>query len=172
MWSKEAKAKMVEWDYKFKEGVDRIPWGDYFLSLASVVAKRSCDPQTQHGAVIVGLNKEILSTGYNGFVRGINDEVLPNLRPEKYTWMIHAEHNAILNCARNGIKLQNSTIYVTGPPCIYCLQYIYQVGITHIIHYDVPHKEHSVYNKQTVEEEIFKELTKDKLHITMIKQTQ
>src|SRR5690606_4098459 len=54
---------------------------------------------------------------------------LPNLRPDKYPFMIHSEHNAILNCAKNGISTDGATAYITGPPCCDCLQYMYQSGI-------------------------------------------
>jgi dCMP deaminase len=131
--------------------------------MAYLVSQRSNDAQTKCGAVIVGKNNEILSTGYNGTIRNIDDNILPNLRPDKYMWMIHAEHNAILNCARNGIKLDGTTIYVTGPPCIYCLQYIYQVGISKIIHGSILTK--GKYEENNVEKEIFFALTKDKLKI-------
>ncbi len=150
--SKEAKAKIVEWDCKYREENIRVSWDEYFLDMAFLVAERSHDPQTQCGAVIIGENKEVLATGYNGFVGGINDDVLPNLRPEKYMWMIHAEHNAILSCARNGIKLNGATIYVTGPPCIYCLQYIYQSGIKNIVHGNMMTK--GKYEENSIEQDI------------------
>lgn len=164
--SKEAKAKIVEWDYKYKEERERISWDEYFIDMAFKVAKRSHDPQTQCGAIIVSKSREVLATGYNGFVGGINDEILPNLRPEKYLWMIHAEHNAILNCAKNGVKLKGATIYVTGPPCIYCLQYIYQSGIDEIIHGGMTTK--GKYEDHSIEQEIFKELVKGKLSVRVM----
>ena len=92
--------------------------------MAFDVSKRSCDGQSQCGCVLTTKTHEILATGYNGFMRDIDDTRLPNLRPEKYPWMIHAEHNAILSCARQGKSTLGATAYVTGEPCIYCLQYL------------------------------------------------
>lgn len=111
----------------------RIDWDSYFLQLAYDVAKRSHDSQTQHGSVIVSSTNEIISTGYNGVIRDINDKILPNTRPEKYAFMIHSEHNAILSCARQGKSTLGSKIYVTGEPCINCYQLIWQAGIQEVI---------------------------------------
>jgi len=149
--------------------IKRPTWDEYFLQMADLVSARSHDVQTQHGAVIVGPNYEVLSTGYNGFVRDIDDTQLPNTRPDKYTWMIHAEHNAIINCARNGIKLRGSTIYVTGPPCIYCLQYIYQAGIIRIVHGGRLTKGKFAENDK--EKELFFKLTQGKLSIVQVGET-
>jgi dCMP deaminase len=115
--------------------IEKIPWDHTFLLSAIPFSNRSHDAQTQNGAVIVR-DKTILSTGYNGFMRDINDTALPNQRPFKYDFMIHAEHNAILNCVRNGIKTKNATAYITSEPCNYCLQYMWQAGIKRIVYSD------------------------------------
>lgn len=120
----------------------RIEWDHIFLLNSLMWSYRSHDPQTQCGCVLVR-NNTVLSTGYNGFIREINDEALPNLRPStpeqtisKYDFMIHAEHNAILNCVRNGISTIGATAYITGEPCNWCLQYMWQAGITRIVYSD------------------------------------
>jgi dCMP deaminase len=113
----------------------RMPWDHTFLQMAVNTAARSHDPQTQNGCVLVRDNT-ILSTGYNGFIRNIDDTALPNLRPYKYPFMIHAEHNAILNCARNGISTLGATSYQTGMPCVPCLQFMWQAGIDRIVYTD------------------------------------
>jgi len=78
-------------------------WDMYFMSLSYLVAMKSKDPSTKIGAVIVGPDKEIRSTGYNGFVKGANDDVVEHYeRPEKYYHFEHAERNAILLSARYG----------------------------------------------------------------------
>ena len=79
-------------------------WVEYFRELAHTVKKKSKDKNTQIGAVIVGTDKEIVSTGYNSFPRGINDGVSERQeRPEKYHWFEHGERNAIYNAARIGV---------------------------------------------------------------------
>ena len=67
-------------------------------------------------------------------MRGIDDSLLPNVRPEKYEFMIHSEISAILTCARQGRPTKGMTIYVTGMPCLRCLQYIHQAGIKKVIY--------------------------------------
>ena len=73
-------------------------WNKYFMSIAALVSMKSKDQKTHHGAVIVGPNNEIRSTGYNSFVRRLKDDVPERQeRPEKYHWFEHAERNAIYN---------------------------------------------------------------------------
>ncbi len=120
-----------EWN-NLRKPINRISWDELFLSIAFKVAERSHDAQTHCGAVIVN-GKDIIATGYNGFMRNIDDSVLPNMRPAKYDWMIHAEHNAILACARQGKSTLGTIMYVTGHPCQYCCQYIQQAGIQEVV---------------------------------------
>ena len=86
-------------------------WIEYFRNIAHQVKLKSKDNNTQIGAVIVGKDNEILSTGYNSFPRGIND-LIPSRqeRPEKYYWFEHAERNAIYNAARIGVSTKGSTM--------------------------------------------------------------
>lgn len=114
----------------------RISWDEYFISLAFLVSKRSPDCQTQHGAVIVDHNNKIVSTGYNGFLPGVEDKCMPNTRPAKYQHIIHAEVNAILSAAQD---LVNCKIYITGLPCNECLKVIAKTGIKHVIVGDRAH---------------------------------
>ena len=106
-------------------------WTDYFLNIAEQVKLKSKDQSTQIGAVIVGVDNEILSTGYNSFPRGMDDSLQERQeRPEKYFWFEHAERNAIYNAARIGVSLKNSTIYITsGLPCMDCARGIVNSGI-------------------------------------------
>jgi dCMP deaminase len=106
------------------------------MELATLVAKRSLDPDTQHGCIAVGANGAILSTGYNGPPRNVNDAQIPLTRPEKYTFFEHAERNCIYNAARNGTSLEGCTFYVTGVPCVDCLRAMYQVGAVKIVYAD------------------------------------
>jgi len=106
-------------------------WIEYFRGIAHQVKLKSKDIRTQIGAVIVGHDHEILSTGYNSYPRGIND--LRNERqerPEKYYWFEHAERNAIYNAARIGVSLKDSTMYLTcGMCCTDCTRGIINAGI-------------------------------------------
>lgn len=116
----------------------RPSWDDNFLAISHVVAKRSKDPSTQLGAVIVGPDHEIRSTGYNCFPRGIDDNVRTRFeRPEKYKWIEHAERNAIYNAARMGTPLKGCTVFVAWIPCTDCARGIIQVGIVEVVVEDI-----------------------------------
>jgi dCMP deaminase len=108
----------------------RPEWKNYFLGLAKVISQRSHDIQTQHGCVITDLNNRILGVGYNGFPRGLNDELLPNTRPEKYSWMVHAERNALSNCV---VRPDRGIAYVTGQCCNDCIMALWQEGVTKVV---------------------------------------
>jgi len=105
-------------------------WADYFLGIAEQVKLKSKDQRTKIGAVIVGKDHEIVSTGYNSFPRGIDDDVEERqVRPEKYYWFEHAERNAIYNAARIGVSLRDTTMYLTcGIPCADCARGIISSG--------------------------------------------
>lgn len=105
-------------------------WVTYFRELAKTVATKSKDPHTHIGAVIVGMDKEIVSTGYNSFPRGMNDDVQERYeRPEKYFWMEHAERNAIYNAARIGVSTKGCTLFLDHWfPCVECARAIINSG--------------------------------------------
>lgn len=105
-------------------------WDYFFLELAYQYAKRSPDPDTQHGCVLVDEQHRPVSLGYNGPVQGLNDDIVPLSRPEKYNWMIHAEDNAVIFAQRS---LKGCTAYVTGHPCAACLRRFLQCGIRRIV---------------------------------------
>ena len=106
-------------------------WNEYFLSIAESVKSKSKDRRTQIGAVIVGEEKEIVSTVFNSFPRGIDDNVEERqIRPEKYYWFEHAERNALYNAARIGVSTKNTTMYLTcGIPCADCARGIISSGV-------------------------------------------
>lgn len=111
-------------------------WDQYFMQMSELVKTKSKDRSTQVGAVIVGEGHTILSTGYNGFPRGVNDDVdNRHERPIKYMYAEHAERNAIYSAARNGIKLISSSMYITGGgiSCADCARAIIQAGIIECI---------------------------------------
>lgn len=110
-------------------------WDEYFLNIAEQVKLKSKDRSTQIGAVIVGRNREIVSTGYNSFPRGIDDSVLERQdRPEKYFWFEHAERNAIYNAALIGSSTEGCTMYLSCEiPCADCARGIINSGIKEIV---------------------------------------
>jgi len=109
-------------------------WNEYFFSIIDVIKQKSKDPSTQVGALIVSEENQILSAGYNGFPRGVNDKIESRYeRPDKYLWTVHAETNAIYAAANNGIKLSGTKIYMQWHPCAGCAGAIIQAGITKVI---------------------------------------
>ena len=106
-------------------------WNEYFIGIAEQVKLKSKDESTQIGSVIVGLDNEILSTGYNSFPRGLDDSKKERQeRPLKYFYMCHAETSAIINAARIGVSTKNSIMYLTsGLPCADCARSIINSGI-------------------------------------------
>jgi len=123
---------------RHRNNPNRINWDEYFMELAFLVRKRSPDAQTQHGSVIVDPNYRIVSTGYNGFPAGGPDSLIPNLRPEKYDFIIHAEMNAILSAKQD---LSGCVMYVTGMPCKSCFLHILGSGISCVVFGDISYKE-------------------------------
>ena len=109
-------------------------WVEYFRTLAHTVKLKSKDVNTQIGAIIVGKDKEIVSTGYNSFPRGLQDNLKERQeRPEKYYWFEHAERNAIYNAARIGVSTKGCTMYLScGMVCSDCARGIINAGITRI----------------------------------------
>ena len=105
-------------------------WSEYFYDMANLVAKKSKDQSTQIGAVIVGTDNEIRSTGYNSFPSGINDDLSERQeRPEKYYWIEHAERNALYN-VKIGVSTKNCVMYLNcGVPCCDCARGIINAGI-------------------------------------------
>lgn len=104
-----------------------------FMTMAFSMALMSKDPRTKVGTVIVSQDGEVLSTGCNGFPRGIDDTVERYADKETKLKLIkHAEENAIINAARVGVSLKQSTLFVTLRPCASCIGTIIQAGIKHI----------------------------------------
>tara|TARA_X000000368_G_C23009550_1_gene702839 strand:- start:314 stop:751 length:438 start_codon:yes stop_codon:yes gene_type:complete len=110
-------------------------WDMRFIELARHISGWSKDPSTKVGCVVVGEDREIRSTGFNGFPRGIDDdpERLAD-REKKYPLICHAEENAIMHAARIGVSLKDSTAYVTWPPCSRCARSLIQAGIREVVY--------------------------------------
>lgn len=119
-------------------------WDRHFLQLALDNARMSKDPSTRVGCVIVGPDREVRSTGFNGFPRGIADTAERlNDRETKLRLMVHAEMNAILNAARIGVSVRGCLLYLAatndsglvwgGPPCTRCTVETIQAGLAEIV---------------------------------------
>jgi len=110
-------------------------WDQRFLNLAEHISGWSKDPSTKVGCVVVGEDREIRSTGFNGFPRGIADdsERLSD-REKKYPLICHAEENAIMHAARIGLSLKGCTAYVTWPPCTRCARSLIQAGVIEVVY--------------------------------------
>lgn len=121
-----------------------ISWDEYFMGIASLSALRSKDPNTKVGACIVDKDHKVVTIGYNGMPRGIDEEELSWNKGEgldnKYLYVCHAEMNAILN-TRNGAALKDCVLYVTLFPCNECAKAIIQVGIKELVYADNKYKD-------------------------------
>lgn len=109
-------------------------WDRRFLDLAKHFARWSKDPSTKVGCVIVGPDREIRSTGFNGFPRGVADDDRLYDREQKYPLICHGEENAILHAARLGVALRGCICYCTWPPCTRCCRSLIQVGISEVVY--------------------------------------
>lgn len=103
-------------------------WDERFTDMAHLVASWSKDPSTRVGAVIVDRANRVISVGFNGFARGVDDSLIP--RDRKLMRTIHAEDNAILFANRD---LHGCTAYVTHHPCAGCAAKLIQVGIARVV---------------------------------------
>ncbi len=113
--------------------IDRTPWDQYFMNIARVVSSRATCDRKYVGAVIVR-DKTILSTGYNGSIRG-----MPHCTEGGHMMVeghcvatIHAEMNAIIQAARNGVRIEGASIYITASPCWSCFKALANAGIQRI----------------------------------------
>ena len=110
-------------------------WDEYFMNIAEVVATRATCDRKHVGAVIVR-DRTILSTGYNGSIRGMPhcDEVGHMMEDGHCVATIHAEANAIIQAAKNGVAIDGADIYITASPCWPCFKLIANSGIRRIVY--------------------------------------
>jgi dCMP deaminase len=108
-------------------------WDEYFGKLTLLTSQKSEDQSTQCGSIIVTPTNEVVTTGYNGFPRGIKDTPERQERPIKYKYFEHAERNAIYNAARLGSSTLGKILWVTGVPCADCARAIIQAGIIEVV---------------------------------------
>jgi dCMP deaminase len=109
---------------------ERVDWHTYFMNIARQAATRSTCDRKHVGAVIVR-DKTILSTGYNGSIRGMPhcDDVGHLMEDGHCVATVHAEANAIIQAAKNGVRIEGAEIYTTASPCWACFKLIMNAGI-------------------------------------------
>jgi dCMP deaminase len=110
-----------------------ILWPTYLMSIAQAASFKSKD-NTQVGAALVGQHNSVILTAYNGPPRGVKDLPERFERPLKYLYAQHAERNLIDFAARNGIRTDGCTVYVTHLPCCRCAGSLIQAGISTIVY--------------------------------------
>jgi dCMP deaminase len=114
------------------KSIDHRPsWNEYFMMVAYLISKRSSCDRLHVGCVIID-NNRIISTGYNGHIKGADHVSLVVDGHEQMT--IHAETNAIADAASRGVKLNGAIAYVTHYPCINCAKNLIAAGIKEIIY--------------------------------------
>lgn len=112
----------------------RVSWDEYFMNIAHEVATRATCDRKHVGAVIVR-DKSILTTGYNGSIRGLGhcNEEGHLMEDGHCVRTIHAEANAVIHAARHGVCIEGASIYVTASPCFNCFKLLANAGITRIV---------------------------------------
>src|SRR3954468_363395 len=113
----------------------RADWDSYFMQIATGVASRAtCD--RKHVGELLVRDRLLLSTGYNGSIRGMPhcDEIGHQLENGHCVATIHAEANAILQAARNGVRIEGADIYTTASPCWPCFKQIANAGIRRVVY--------------------------------------
>ncbi|MSN24312.1 MAG: cytidine deaminase [Geobacter sp.] len=123
--------------------MQRPSWDQYFMDITRLVATRSTCQRRQVGAVLVK-DRNILATGYNGVPSGIShcDAVgclrerlkVPSGERHELCRGLHAEQNAIIQAARHGINIDESTLYCTTMPCIICTKMVINAGINRVVY--------------------------------------
>ncbi len=112
----------------------RVTWDEYFMNIARVVATRATCDRKHVGALLVR-DKTILSTGYNGSIRGLPhcSDAGHMMEDGHCVRTVHAEANAIIQAARNGVAIDGATIYTTASPCWPCFKLIANSGARRIV---------------------------------------
>ena len=109
--------------------VNRLSWDEYFSKIVSVTAERSPCERLKVGCLFIKDNR-IISQGYNGFLPGCPHKSIVRNNHEQAT--VHAEQNAICDCARRGTNCSGATAYITHYPCIICVRLLLAAGIKEI----------------------------------------
>ena len=107
----------------------RPSWKKYFKTIVKNTSKRSVCPRLQVGCLLVKKNR-IISQGYNGYIKKCPHE--PIIENNHNIATIHAEQNALLDCANRGVSCKNSVAYITHYPCFNCMKLMISAGISEI----------------------------------------
>jgi dCMP deaminase len=123
----------------------RVGWHTYFMNIARQAATRSTCDRKHVGAVIVR-DKTILSTGYNGSIRGMPhcDDVGHLMEVGHCVATVHAEANAIIQAAKNGVRIEEAEIYTTASPCWDCFKLVVNAGIRTVYYGEFYRDERSI----------------------------
>ena len=113
----------------------RSSWDEYFMGIARQVASRATCDRKHVGALLVR-DRTILSTGYNGSIRGLPhcDEVGHMMENGHCVATVHAEANAIIQAAKNGVRIDGATMYTSASPCWSCFKLIANAGCVRIVY--------------------------------------
>ena len=112
----------------------RASWDEYFMKIAETVASRAtCD--RKHVGAVIERGRTILATGYNGSIADLEhcDEVGHMMEDNHCVRTIHAEANAVIQAARNGVRIEGAGIYVTASPCWQCFKMIANAGLKRVV---------------------------------------
>lgn len=114
--------------------MSRKSWNEYFMEITDLVASRSTCDRAFVGCLLVNDDNRIVSSGYNGSISSMPhcDEIGHTMRDGHCIATIHAEINALIYCAKEGISVKNCTAYVTHFPCLNCTKALIQAGIKQI----------------------------------------
>ena len=112
---------------------ERLSWDDYFISLAFLISSRSSCNRLHVGCILVK-NNRVISSGYNGFLSKLPH--LSCIRDNHEIGTVHAEQNAIADCARRGVNAENAVAYITHYPCVNCCKILLSGGISEIKYYN------------------------------------
>lgn len=116
-----------------------MTWDTYFFRMAMLVSQKSKDPSTKVGCVIIGPDREVRATGFNGLPRGVADKPERYAdRDFKYPMIVHAETNAVFHAARIGVSLKDCVAYTLRPPCSRCAGALIQAGVVHVMTLEPP----------------------------------
>ena len=111
--------------------MERLTWDQYFCKIAKVTSERSPCERLQVGCVLVK-NNRIVAQGYNGFLPNCPHKSIVIDNHEQAT--VHAEQNAIADCAKRGVSCEGSTLYVTHYPCVICARIAFAAGIKEVVY--------------------------------------
>ena len=109
--------------------MDRPSWEEYFKNIVNITATRSPCERLHVGCLLVKDNR-IISQGYNGFLPGVKHESIVENNHEQAT--VHAEQNAVADCAKRGVCCDGCTAFITHYPCINCFKIMTASGIREI----------------------------------------